>query len=599
MYYIGIDLGTSAVKLLLMDETGSIANIVSREYPIAFPHPGWSEQDPADWWAAVCDGIPALLDGFDASQVKGIGAGGQMHGLVVLDKNDAVIRPCILWNDGRTQRQVDYLNGVIGKDKLSCYTANIAFAGFTAPKLLWMRENEPDNFARIEKIMLPKDYINYKLTGVHCTDYSDASGMLLLDVEHKCWSKEMLDICGVQESQLPKLFESWQPVGTLTAEAAQMLGLPADVVVCAGAGDNAAAAVGCGAVGGGKCNISLGTSGTVFITSDTFGVDKQNALHSFAHADGGYHLMGCILSAASCNKWWSEEVLHTTDYAAEQTPITADKLGANDVYFLPYLMGERSPHNDPASRGAFVGLRMDTPRAALTVAEYLAFDLNKNVLVILTDMTSYCEALREFSSSKGEIPGRKGFPGYLYSDLASLYERAGIIKGSKGSVTQIPILTMPGDDITHPIPDLTGYITEGQIVLDRGMDATGLYPPVSVLPSLSRLMKDGIGAGYTREDHVTLSNQLFACYAKVQDAKALASVIGEEELSQSDKQLMAFGRAFEQEFIGQGNTDRTMEQTLDLGWELLATLPRNALDRCDAATLDKYYEPAKARISKK
>lgn len=375
MYYIGIDLGTSAVKLLLMDETGSIANIVSREYPIAFPHPGWSEQDPADWWAAVCDGIPALLDGFDASQVKGIGAGGQMHGLVVLDKNDAVIRPCILWNDGRTQRQVDYLNGVIGKDKLSRYTANIAFAGFTAPKLLWMRDNEPDNFARIEKIMLPKDYINYKLTGVHCTDYSDASGMLLLDVEHKCWSNEMLDICGVQESQLPKLFESWQPVGTLTAEAAQTLGLPADVVVCAGAGDNAAAAVGCGAVGGGKCNISLGTSGTVFITSNTFGVDKQNALHSFAHADGGYHLMGCILSAASCNKWWSEEVLHTTDYAAEQTPITADKLGANDVYFLPYLMGERSPHNDPASRGAFVGLRMDTPRAALTqaVLEGVAF----------------------------------------------------------------------------------------------------------------------------------------------------------------------------------------------------------------------------------
>ena len=249
--------------------------------------------------------------------------------------------------------------------------------------------------------------------------------------------------------------------------------------------------------------------------------------------------------------------------------------------------------NDPAVE------RIATPRMALTAAEYLAFEKDMQVLVILTDMTSYCEALREFSSSKGEIPGRKGFPGYLYSDLASLYERAGIIKGSKGSVTQIPILTMPGDDITHPIPDLTGYITEGQIVLDRGMDATGLYPPVSVLPSLSRLMKDGIGAGYTREDHVTLSNQLFACYAKVQDAKALASVIGEEELSQSDKQLMAFGRAFEQEFIGQGNTDRTMEQTLDLGWELLATLPRNALDRCDAETLDKYYEPAKARISKK
>ena len=242
--------------------------------------------------------------------------------------------------------------------------------------------------------------------------------------------------------------------------------------------------------------------------------------------------------------------------------------------------------------------RIATPRMALTAAEYLAFEKGMQVLVIMTDITNYAEALREVSAAKKEVPGRRGFPGYLYSDLASLYERAGIIKGSKGSVTQIPILTMPGDDITHPIPDLTGYITEGQIVLDRGMDATGLYPPVSVLPSLSRLMKDGIGAGYTREDHVTLSNQLFACYAKVQDAKALASVIGEEELSESDKQLMAFGRAFEQEFIGQGNTDRTMEQTLDLGWELLAALPRAALDRCDDATLDKYYEPAKARIAK-
>ena len=375
MYYIGIDLGTSAVKLLLMDETGRIDNIVSREYGIAFPHPGWSEQEPADWWDAVCDGIPALLQGFDASLVRGIGAGGQMHGLVVLDKADKVIRPCILWNDGRTQKQVDYLNNEIGKDKLSRYTANIAFAGFTAPKLLWLRDNEPENFARIEKIMLPKDYINYRLTGVHCTDYSDASGMLLLDVEHKCWSREMLNLCGVREAQLPKLFESWQPVGTLTAEAAALLGLPADVIVCAGAGDNAAAAVGCGAVGGGRCNISLGTSGTVFITSDTFGVDSHNALHSFAHADGGYHLMGCILSAASCNKWWNEDILHTQDFAAEQAPITPDKLGANDVYFLPYLMGERSPHNDPAARGAFLGLRMDTPRAALTqaVLEGVAF----------------------------------------------------------------------------------------------------------------------------------------------------------------------------------------------------------------------------------
>lgn len=235
--------------------------------------------------------------------------------------------------------------------------------------------------------------------------------------------------------------------------------------------------------------------------------------------------------------------------------------------------------------------RIITPRCALTAAEYLAFSYNMNVLVILTDMTAYAEALREFSSSKGEIPARKGFPGYLYSDLASLYERAGIIEGSKGSVTQIPILTMPNDDITHPIPDLTGYITEGQIVLDRTLDTMGIYPPVSVLPSLSRLMKDGIGAGYTREDHNTLANQLFSSYAKVQDAKSLASVIGEDELSAADKRILQFGRDFEARFLTQSQYEnRTIEETLDLGWDLLSQLPREDLDRIDDETLSKYYK---------
>lgn len=235
--------------------------------------------------------------------------------------------------------------------------------------------------------------------------------------------------------------------------------------------------------------------------------------------------------------------------------------------------------------------RIMTPRCALTAAEYLAYDLGKHILVILTDMTSYAEALREFSSSKGEIPGRKGYPGYLYSDFASLYERAGIIKDSSGSVTQIPILTMPNDDITHPIPDLTGYITEGQIVLDRSLDYKGIYPPVGVLASLSRLMKDGIGAGYTRDDHSALSNQLFATYAKVQQAKSLASVIGEDELSDNDKLLMKFGKEFEAKFINQGfEENRTIEQTLNLGWELLSMLPRKELDRVDDAILDKHYK---------
>ena len=242
--------------------------------------------------------------------------------------------------------------------------------------------------------------------------------------------------------------------------------------------------------------------------------------------------------------------------------------------------------------------RILTPRCALTAAEYLAYEKNMHILVILTDMTSYAEALREFSSSKGEIPGRKGYPGYLYSDLASLYERAGIVNGSTGSVTQIPILTMPNDDITHPVPDLTCYITEGQIVLDRNLDQTGIYPAISVLPSLSRLMKDGIGEGYTRSDHSAVANQLFACYAKVQEARSLAAVIGEEELSDTDRQYMAFGVQFEKHFINQGfDENRTIEQTLDLGWTLLSLLPKSELDRVDEKLLDeKYVEDAAQRF---
>ena len=261
MLYIGIDLGTSSVKLLLMDEAGKILNIVSREYPLSFPHPGWSEQDPADWLRETLEGIRELVKDHDKSKVAGIGCGGQMHGLVALDKDDNVLRPAILWNDGRTEKQTAWLNEEIGKDKLSEYTANIAFAGFTAPKLLWMRENEPDLFERISKIMLPKDYINYMLTGVHCTDVSDASGMLLFDVKNKCWSEEMLKICGIRKDQMAAIYESSDKVGTLKPEIASSLGLSDSVIVCAGAGDNAAAAVGTGTVGDGACNISLGTSG--------------------------------------------------------------------------------------------------------------------------------------------------------------------------------------------------------------------------------------------------------------------------------------------------------------------------------------------------
>ena len=375
MNYIGIDLGTSAVKLLLMEGSGKILKIVSREYPISFPKPGWSEHNPYDWFTQSMDGLKELLEESDKSQVAGISFGGQMHGLVALDEKDEVIRPAILWNDGRTTEERDYLNRVIGKEKLSSYTANISFTGFTAPKVLWMKKNEPENFARISKIMLPKDYLAYRLSGVHCTDVSDASGTLFFDVKNRTWSREMCEICGIRDEWLPKVFESYEAVGTIRPELAAELGIPENVKIAAGAGDNAAAAVGTGTVGDGACNISLGTSGTIFISSKKFGVDENNALHSFDHADGTYHLMGCMLSAASCNKWWMDEIIGTKDYAGEQKDITG--LGENHVFFLPYLMGERSPHNDPNARGTFIGLTMDTTRADMTqaVLEGVAFAL--------------------------------------------------------------------------------------------------------------------------------------------------------------------------------------------------------------------------------
>lgn len=367
MYYIGVDLGTSALKLVMMKGNGELVKTVSKEYPLYFPRSGWSEQNPTDWFSAVKEGLKELAACTD-EKIAGISFGGQMHGLVILDKDDNVLRPAILWNDGRSTEETDYLNNVIGKEKLSKLTANIAFAGFTAPKILWVKNNEPEIFAKISKIMLPKDYISYMLSGSFSTDYSDASGMLLLDVKNKKWSKEMIDICSISEDMLPKLYESYEVVGAIKPELAKELGLNDDIKIIAGAGDNAAAAIGTATVGEGACNISLGTSGTVFISSKNFGVDSFNALHSFAHADGNYHLMGCMLSAASCNKWWMEEILKTKDFAKEQENI--ENLGENNVFFLPYLMGERSPHNDPDAAGTFIGMRMDTKREDMTLAVF-------------------------------------------------------------------------------------------------------------------------------------------------------------------------------------------------------------------------------------
>lgn len=464
-YYIGADLGTSALKLLLLDSSGQIVKIVSRDYEVHYPNPGWSEQNPEDWWQAFLSGFKELISGIDGSMIAGIGIGGQMHGLVVLDNSDKVIRPAILWNDGRTDRETDYLNTVVGKEKLSELTANIAFAGFTAPKILWLKHNEPQNFNRIVKIMLPKDYINYKLSGVHCTDYSDASGMLLLDVKNKCWSKEMLDICSVSEQQMPRLYESYETVGTVLPQIAEVLGINKNVKVVAGAGDNAAAAIGTGTVAAGKCNVSLGTSGTVFISSDNFSVDGNNALHSFCHAGGAYHLMACILSAASCNKWFCEEILKTSDYKTEETAITEQNLGNNDVYFLPYLMGERSPINDTDARGAFVGMRMDTTRADMlqAVLEGVAFAIRDNVEIakaqgIVIKSSSLCgggakseiwkKMLCNILNIEITIPKTEQGPGYGAAILAMV--GAGEYKTVQDCVEKL----VETKSVMHPQPEI-------------------------------------------------------------------------------------------------------------------------------------------------
>ena len=486
MYYIGIDLGTSSTKLLLLDGQGVIHAEAAHDYPLEFPRPGWSQQDPAHWWQAVKAGMPELLRGIDAGQVAGIGVAGQMHGLVVLDKDDNIIRPAILWNDGRTAAQVDYLNNEFGKARLSGLTANIAFAGFTAPKILWMRENEPENFGRIAKIMLPKDYVNYLLTGVHACDYSDASGMLLLDVAHKRWSEEMLELCGISEGQMPALFESYDCIGTLRPEIAAELGLSARVKVCAGAGDNAAAAVGTGVVGRGGCNISLGTSGTVFISSDSFGVDSTNSLHAFAHADGGWHLMGCMLSAASCNKWLLEDIFKTSDHAAEQAPITAEKLGRNHVFFLPYLMGERSPINDTNARGTFIGMTMDTSRSDLVqaVLEGVAFAIRDSVEVARSlglgiDSSMICgggaksplwkKIMANVLGAELRCPASEQGPGMGAAMLAM------VACGAYGSVRSACDAIVEISEVIQPEPELTGLYEQ------RYRQFRKIYPAVKHL----------------------------------------------------------------------------------------------------------------------
>ena len=436
MLTIGIDIGTSAVKLLVMDNTGNVLNTVSREYPLYMYSDGRSEQNPQDWWKETAIGLKEITKGL--APVSAVSFSGQMHGLVVLDENDNVIRPAMLWNDQRTQAQCDYLNNTIGRDKLLANAANIALTGFTAPKILWMRDNEPELFAKISKIMLPKDYIAYKLSGVFATDYSDASGTLMLDVSGKDWSAPLLEIMGLTRSQVPALYPSYEAVGTVTPQAAEETGLPTTAKVVIGGGDQAVGAIGTGTVKSGTCSVSLGTSGVLFVAADDFAVDTgPSAIHSFCHATGRYHLMGVTLAAAGSAKWWFEGVLLTDDFAKEQAQIS-DNLGKNSVYYLPYLSGERTPHNDTNARGVFAGMSMTTTRSDMTQA------MMEGVAFSLRDILTRVKELGHTVSSARIIGGGANSPVWcqIIADVLNL--KVEKINATEGPAFGAAILAMVG-----------------------------------------------------------------------------------------------------------------------------------------------------------
>jgi len=370
MLFIGLDLGTSGLKGTMLDEKGTLIDKITIPYSLSMPEPGYSEQDPSMWLNAAKAALRKLSKDRE-KDIIGLSIAGQMHGLVILDENDNVLRPCILWNDGRSVEETNYLNNVIGEDVLLKNTGNIAFPGFTLPKLLWVKAHEPEIYARIAKIMLPKDYIAYRLTGVFASDYSDLSGTLFFDCEHKRYSAKMLEIAGVTEKVLPKPLTSHSPIGYLKPE----FGLP-HCLMTIGGGDNACAAIGTGILDDGEAMISLGTSGTIFLPTSTFRLPKESCIHSFDDANDNYHLMGCILSASSCNKWWLGKVLCEDDFSEFAIPL--EKLGHNDVFFAPYLMGERSPYNDVKVRGAFVNLSLSTTKAEMSQAilEGIGFAFN-------------------------------------------------------------------------------------------------------------------------------------------------------------------------------------------------------------------------------
>lgn len=388
MSFLGIDLGTSSVKIIIMDNGGKVIESVSKSYPIDYPEVGWAQQNPEDWWNSTKEGIKELLskESINAKDINGIGLSGQMHGLVLLDENDKVLMPAILWCDQRTEKQCDYLNNEFGQDKLSKYTGNKALTGFTIPKVLWVKENRPEIYSKISHMMLPKDYINFKLTGNFASDVSDASGTLMFDVENRKWSKEMIDLLEIDEKVLPKVYESWEVIGNISEEVSNEIGLSTETVVVAGAGDQAAGAVGTGTTDTGVLSVALGTSGVVFACDEKFSVDKENRLHSFCHSNGKWHQMGVMLSGASCLQWWAETVNSDIPNVYDKLLSEASEapVASNKLFFLPYLMGERTPHSDANAKGSFIGLNITHKRGDMTraILEGVCFGLRDSLEIL-------------------------------------------------------------------------------------------------------------------------------------------------------------------------------------------------------------------------
>ena len=436
--YIGIDLGTSSVKLLLIDDKGKIRKEVTKEYPLYYPQENWSEQNPEEWYDKTFEGLKDLVMGYE-NEIKAISFSGQMHGLVLLDAEDKIIRPAILWCDQRTSLECDEINSYFGKDILKL-TGNIALTGFTAPKILWVKKNEPENFKKIKKILLPKDYLAFKLSGIYSTDVSDASGMLLLDVNKRKWSKKMLDFFNVKEEQLPKLFESYEVVGTLKGNLKDKLNLKNDIKIVAGGGDQAVGAIGVGAVKEGILSVALGTSGVVFASSSKYVVDKDGRLHSFCHGNGEYHQMGVMLSAAASLKWWIEDVEKTNDYSKLLLEAEEAKFDKN-LHFLPYLMGERTPHNNPFARGSLTGLNIQHKRGDITrgILEGITFGL-KDILEIIKDINIDVKSVR--------VSGGGAKSEFWQQMIANIFEvNVDIVNSTEGPAYGAAILAMVGDGI--------------------------------------------------------------------------------------------------------------------------------------------------------